>query len=99
VRLNREILRRLSSLVKNVIDSVAVKGTGVATNVTQSVVNLTIPFVFFHPQAAGHGKEVSSKQFEFPGLFRRLHEHRQRPWECPEYSEVSKSPVPEGEGC
>jgi hypothetical protein len=91
-----ETLRRLSSQVKNVIDSVTVKGSGAATNVSQSVVNLTIPFAFFHPQAAGHGKEVSSEQFEFPGLFRRSHEYRNV---RVEYSDVSKSPVPEGEGC
>ena len=96
MRLNREILRRLSSLVKNVIDSAAVKEAGAATNVAQSVANLTLPFAFFHPQAAGHGKEVSSEQCEFPGLFLGSHEYRNVRGE---YSDVSKSPVPEGEGC
>jgi hypothetical protein len=32
--------------VKNVIDSVAVKEAGAATNVAQSVANLTLPFAF-----------------------------------------------------
>ena len=83
VRLNGDILRRLGSQVKNVIDSGTVKGSVAARNVSQSVVNLTTPFAFFQSLGCRSWERSFLGAIKFPGLFRRSHEYRQRQRECP----------------
>jgi hypothetical protein len=62
-------LRRLTSLVKNVIDSVAVKEAGAATNVAQSVAKLTLPFAFSTLRLPVMGKRFHRSNANFQVSF------------------------------